>query len=139
MQALKMEAELIASLGTIAGGGILTNAVLPSGKVGKPRPNVVTPLGAPEKAQLGLSMLKEAVLEFAQANQDGVSNSDVCHVPWIAQCLCWRLKGLSELERSRAADERGALEARRAAVVIIALKLAENTSSSPPFSPPVDG
>jgi hypothetical protein len=37
------------------------------------------PLGAPEKAQLGLGLLKDAVLELAQANERGVSNSDVCH------------------------------------------------------------
>jgi hypothetical protein len=30
----------------------------------------------PEKAQVGLQLLKDAVLEFAQANPDGVTNSD---------------------------------------------------------------
>jgi hypothetical protein len=78
LQALKMEAELIASFGTIAGGGLLTNSVLPSGK-GKERQQLTIPLGAPEKAQLGLSLLKDAVLELAQANARGVTNSDVCH------------------------------------------------------------
>jgi uncharacterized protein len=29
-----------------------------------------------EKAQLGLTLLKEAILEFAKANPKGVSNSD---------------------------------------------------------------
>ncbi len=79
IQALKMEAELIASFGTIAGGGTLTNAVLPSGRMGKERRSVIIPLGGPEKAQLGLSLLKEAVLELAQANEKGVTNSEVCH------------------------------------------------------------
>jgi len=79
LQALKIEAELIASFGTEAAGGLLTNTVLPSGKSRKREPAVVVPLGAPEKAQLGLSFLKQAVLELAQANARGVTNSDVCH------------------------------------------------------------
>jgi hypothetical protein len=74
-----MEAELISSFGTIAGGGMLTNAVVPSGKGGQDRRNLIVPLGTPEKAQLGLSLMKEAVLELAQANEKGVTNSDVCH------------------------------------------------------------
>jgi len=129
MQALKMEAELIASLGTIAGGGILTNAVLPSGKVGKPRPNVVTPLGAPEKAQLGLSMLKEAVLEFAQANQDGVSNSDVCHALGLHSAyaggskdyLSWSVLGLLMKEVRLKREGRPWLSLRSSWLKILAL------------------
>ena len=34
------------------------------------------PSGAKEKAQLGLALLKEAVLELAKANPSGISNSD---------------------------------------------------------------
>jgi uncharacterized protein len=78
VQALRIEAELIASLGTISTGGTLTNSVVPSGEARK-RLSIVVPLGAPEKAQLGLSLLKDAVLELAKANAKGVTNSDVCH------------------------------------------------------------
>jgi uncharacterized protein len=65
-------------LGTISTGGTLTNSVVPSGEARK-RLSIVVPLGAPEKAQLGLSLLKDAVLELAKANAKGVTNSDVCH------------------------------------------------------------
>lgn len=34
------------------------------------------PHGAKEKAQLGLNLLKEAILEFARANAEGISNAD---------------------------------------------------------------
>jgi uncharacterized protein len=75
-QALKLEAELIAAFGVESAGGLLTNAVLPSGLGRKSRGAVVLPSGVKEKAQVGLALLKEAVLEFAQANPAGVSNSD---------------------------------------------------------------
>ena len=48
VQALRIEAELIASLGTVSTGGILTNSVVPSGEARK-RLSIVVPLGAPEK------------------------------------------------------------------------------------------
>ena len=35
------------------------------------------PAGAVDKAQIGLELLKSAVLELARANPDGVTNSDV--------------------------------------------------------------
>lgn len=76
LQALRLEAELIAALGTEDTGGLLTNSVLPSGLPGKARTSVVVPSGVKEKAQLGLALLKEAVLELAKANQRGISNSD---------------------------------------------------------------
>ena len=76
-QALKLEAELIAAFGTVDTGGLLTNSVMPSGLGTKARKQVVVPSGAKEKAQVGLSLLKEAVLETAQANQGGVSNAEV--------------------------------------------------------------
>ena len=57
-------------------GGPPTNAVLPSGLAAKSRPRVIVPSGVKEKAQLGLALLKEAVLELARANPKGVSNSD---------------------------------------------------------------
>lgn len=75
-QAMKLEAELIAAFGTIDTGGILTNSVLPSGLSKKARSSVVVPSGVKEKAQVGLSLLKEAVLDLAKANPAGVSNSD---------------------------------------------------------------
>jgi hypothetical protein len=75
-QAMKLEAELIAAFGTVDTGGLLTNSVLPSGLGRKARPAVVLPSGAKEKAQLGLALIKEAVLELAKANPKGISNSD---------------------------------------------------------------
>lgn len=75
-QALKLEAELIAAFGTVETGGLLTNAVVPAGLGKKSRPSLTMPHGAREKAQLGLSLLKEAVLEFAKANRKGITNSD---------------------------------------------------------------
>jgi hypothetical protein len=76
LQAIKLEAELISAFGTEDSGGILTNSVLPSGLGGKARREVVVPLGVKEKAQLGLALLKDAILEFAKANQRGITNSD---------------------------------------------------------------
>ncbi len=75
-QAIKLEAELISALGTLDSGGLLTNTVLPSGLGRKARTAVVVPSGVKEKAQVGLSLLKEAVLELAKANPGGISNSD---------------------------------------------------------------
>ena len=75
-QAIKLEAELIAALGTVDTGGLLTNSVLPSGLSAKVRASVTVPSGVKEKAQLGLSLLKDAVLELARANPQGISNSD---------------------------------------------------------------
>ena len=75
-QALKLETELISSMGTVDTGGVLTNSVVSSGLSSKTRRNIVVPLGIVEKSQLGLSLLKDAVLEFAKANPDGVTNSD---------------------------------------------------------------
>lgn len=79
-QALKLEAELVAAFGVESAGGILTNAVLPKGLGAKSRTGVVVPSGAREKAQIGLGLLKDAVLELAKANSHGVQNSDVASV-----------------------------------------------------------
>lgn len=79
-QAIRLEAELIAAFGTQESGGLLTNAVLPSGLGRKSRREVVVPQGAKEKSQIALSMLKDAVLELVKANAAGVSNSDVASV-----------------------------------------------------------
>ena len=42
----------------------------------KERKSIVVPQGAVERAQLGLALLKDAVLELARANPDGVTNAD---------------------------------------------------------------
>mgnify|MGYP003576779266 CR=1 FL=1 len=75
-QAIKLEAELISAFGTVDTGGLLMNAVLPSGLAKKARAAVIVPSGVKEKAQLALALLKETVLELAKANPDGISNSD---------------------------------------------------------------
>ena len=75
-QALKIEAELIAALGTEESGGMLTNAVVPSGLGGKKRDHISVPLGAVERAQLGLEFLKSAIFDLAKANPGGITNSD---------------------------------------------------------------
>lgn len=75
-QALKLEAELIAAFGTEDTGGLLTNSVVPSGIGGKKRSGIVVPQGTVEKAQIGLELLKSAILELARANRDGVTNAD---------------------------------------------------------------
>lgn len=49
-QALRLEAELIAAFGTVESGGLLTNAVVPSGLGGKSRKDVVVPQGSVERA-----------------------------------------------------------------------------------------
>ena len=80
MEALRIEAELITAFGTEATGGLLTNSVIPKLNPSTRRlRNLVMPSGVAEKAQIGLSMLKDAVLELSIANGDGVTNSDVAH------------------------------------------------------------
>ena len=76
LQALRLEAELISAFGTIDSGGLLTNSVLPSGLAAKSRASITVPSGVKEKAQLGLLLLKEAIMEFAKVNRAGISNSD---------------------------------------------------------------
>jgi uncharacterized protein len=75
-QALRLEAELIAAFGTVESGGVLTNAVVPSGLGGKKRKEIVVPQGSIERAQLGLQLLKTAIFELAKANPTGITNSD---------------------------------------------------------------
>lgn len=75
-QALRLEAELISAFGTIESGGLLTNAVVPSGLGGKKRTGIVVPHGCIERAQIGLQLMKTAMLELAKANPDGITNSD---------------------------------------------------------------
>lgn len=80
VQALKLEAELISAFGTEATGGLLTNSVVPSGLSTKIPKSVVVPAGVQEKAQLGLRLLKEAALELARANKQGITNSEAAKV-----------------------------------------------------------
>jgi hypothetical protein len=75
-QAMRLEAELIAAFGTSDSGGLLTNSVLPSGLARNVRATVIMPSGVREKAQLGLALLKDAILELAKVNPAGISNSD---------------------------------------------------------------
>ncbi|CVI20249.1 conserved hypothetical protein [Agrobacterium fabacearum CFBP 5771] len=75
-QALKLEAELISAFGTLDTGGLLLNSVVPTGHRKSIKPGVTVPAGVEEKAQIGLKLLKEAVLELAKANLSGVTNSD---------------------------------------------------------------
>jgi hypothetical protein len=75
-QALKLEAELIGAFGTEATGGFLTNSVTPSGRVRRLRRDLKVPSGVAEKAAIGLGLIKEAVVELAKSNLDGVTNAD---------------------------------------------------------------
>lgn len=75
-QALKLEAELIAAFGTEDTDGLLTNTIVPSGSAPKARRGLIVPTGVVEKAQIGLELLKSAVLKLAQANPDGIMNAD---------------------------------------------------------------
>lgn len=50
LQAIKLEAELISAFGTESTGGMLTNAVIPSGMVNKVRKTLIVPDGVVEKA-----------------------------------------------------------------------------------------
>lgn len=76
LQAIKIEAELISAFGTDATGGFLTNTVIPSGNISKSRKTLIVPDGVVEKAQLGLALIEDAVLELAKANPKGIANSD---------------------------------------------------------------
>jgi uncharacterized protein len=79
-QALRLEAEMISAFGTVETGGLLTNAVIPSGTSANRRLKLTVPSGVIEKAQIGLRLLKEAVLELAKANPEGISNADTASV-----------------------------------------------------------
>jgi hypothetical protein len=79
-EALRIEAQLIVAFGIESRGGMLTNVVVPSTTFGDRVPrNLSLPQGIFEKAQLGLRMLKEAVVELGTANPNGVTNADVAH------------------------------------------------------------
>jgi hypothetical protein len=80
-EALRIEAEIIAAFGTQDRGGLLTNAVIPTGTALSRSRRVIVPAGAVEKAQIALEHMKAAVFETAQANKDGATNYE------IAKCL----------------------------------------------------
>ena len=103
LDALRIEAELISAFGTEATGGLLTNAVMPSLSPLKRRSrDINVPSGTVEKAQMGLDLLKSAVMQVALANEDGVTNSDVAHALGLQSAylggskdyLSWSLLGL---------------------------------------------
>jgi uncharacterized protein len=102
IEALTIEAQLIAAHGTVDTGGILLNKVLPSGDLKRPGPTVTVPPGAPEKAQLGLNLLKESILELAAANPKGIRNSDAVghlglqsdHAGQNKNYLSWSILGI---------------------------------------------
>lgn len=75
-EALQVEAEFISAFGTEETGGLLTNTVVPTGLGLRNRRSVIVPQGSVEKAQLGLTMLKDAVSELIDANPGGITNSD---------------------------------------------------------------
>ncbi len=75
-QALKIEAELIAALGVRSNGGLLTNKIKPNPNKIPKSVRVNIPEGCYEKAQMGLDILKSAVMELAKANPEGIKNSD---------------------------------------------------------------
>ncbi len=76
-QAFSLEAQLIGAFGTRGRGGLLTNQVRPSGMSRSRAKTLTMPWGAVERAQGGLSLLKQAVLDLVVANPGGVSNADV--------------------------------------------------------------
>ena len=78
-QALKIELELISSLGTIDNGGSLYNSIIPKSVKRRIDDTVIVPIGALEKAQLGLQLLKDSTLTLAEENPDEVTNSDCAH------------------------------------------------------------
>jgi hypothetical protein len=78
-QALQIELELISSFGTIDTGGSLYNSVIPKSIKRKFDDRVTVPIGALEKAQLGLKLLKDSITILAEENPEGVTNSDCAH------------------------------------------------------------
>lgn len=71
-QALRIEAELIAAFGIRSRGGLITNRVRPNTENISKRVRVNVLEGCYERAQLGLDMLKSALMELARANPQGI-------------------------------------------------------------------
>jgi uncharacterized protein len=76
-EALRIEAELISAFGTEDRGGLLTNAVVPTGVLLSRSRRVIVPDGVVEKSQIALEHLKSAVFETTRANKDGITNYEV--------------------------------------------------------------
>ena len=75
-QALKIEAELISAFGIRSRGGLLTNKICPNPENIRRHTKANIPDGCYEKAQMGLDLIKAAIMELAKANPNGISNSD---------------------------------------------------------------
>lgn len=75
-EALKIEAELISSFGIRSRGGSLVNKIRPNPNKISDKNLVNVPDGCYEKAQMGLALLKDAILELAAANAMGIRNAD---------------------------------------------------------------
>ena len=78
-QALQIELELISSFGTIDNGGLLYNSVIPKSIRRKVDGGITVPIGALEKAQIGLKLLKDSIVSLSEENPDGITNSDCAH------------------------------------------------------------
>ena len=79
-ESFRVEAELISAFGIESRGGLLTNSVMPRSTDKQSSKRLITvPNGIFEKAQVGLHLLEDAVLELAIANVEGVTNSEVAH------------------------------------------------------------
>ncbi|WP_286260815.1 LEM-3-like GIY-YIG domain-containing protein [Pseudoalteromonas apostichopi] len=77
--ALQIELELISGLGTIESGGVLYNSVIPKSIKRKVDRNIVVPVGSVEKAQLGLKLIKDAIVSLSEENAGGITNADCAH------------------------------------------------------------
>lgn len=76
-ESIKIEAQLISTFGTIESGGSLVNTVVPTGVRISKRREINHETGSVDKAQIGLRLLKEAIVEVARANVEGVSNAEL--------------------------------------------------------------
>lgn len=76
-QALRLEAQLIASFGLESEGGLLTNQIRPTGRRRSSRVEVTMPWGVESRAQMALTILKQSVLDLLIANPHGLTNADV--------------------------------------------------------------
>lgn len=78
--ALRIEMELISCLGSIDNNGILYNSITPRSISSKLKPNNISlPGDAIMKAQLGLKLIKEAIVAFINENPQGITNSNCAH------------------------------------------------------------
>lgn len=75
-QALKIEAELISAFGIRRHGGLLTNHIQPNPNTISKKARINVPDGCYERAQMGLDLIKSAVMELAKANPEGIGNAD---------------------------------------------------------------